>query len=114
MITKQMSIAIHVMTTLARKGSTTGPAIAAELKCSQTYVANIMRKLTESGYIVGFSGYGGGRILNVQANDITLANIVSIFINTDNIDGDAKIVSDLIIHNLNKITLSDFVTRKMV
>jgi Rrf2 family protein len=77
--------------------------ISEQLEIPQNYLSKIMHRLVQEGYLISKRGTNGGFILAKEVNSITLNEIVSLFMNLDQIDacflGESKCDGSCGLHN---------------
>lgn len=86
--------------------------LSEQLDIPQNYLSKIMHRLVQEGYLISKRGTNGGFLLAKDANKITIKDIVSLFMNIEQIDqcflGEIKCNGSCGLHNQWKPIMGEF------
>ncbi len=71
----QFSIAVHLLTSIAKVGATSSKELAHSVNTSSIYLKRILAKLSKAGLIQTSAGRSGGCDLSRPANKISLLDV---------------------------------------
>lgn len=60
--------------------------LSEQLEIPRNYLSKIMNRLVQAGYLTSKRGTNGGFLLAKKANEVTIEDIVSLFMNVDHFD----------------------------
>ena len=78
LLKREESYAVHALLNIAENPGTNAAEIAKQLKMPPAFVAKVLRKLVEVGFIESKMGRSGGVTLKVRLEDISLLNAIEV------------------------------------
>jgi Rrf2 family protein len=82
LLKREESYAVHALLNIAENPGTNAAEIAQRLKLPSAFIAKVLRKLVEVGFIESKMGRSGGVTLKVKLEDISLLNAIEVMSGT--------------------------------
>lgn len=76
LLKREESYAVHALLNIAENPGTNAAKIAKQLKMPAAFVAKVLRKLVEVGFIESKMGRSGGVTLKVRLETLSLLNVI--------------------------------------
>lgn len=76
LLKREESYAVHALLNIAENPGTNAAEIAKQLKMPAAFVAKVLRKLVEVGFIESKMGRSGGVTLKVRLESLSLLNVI--------------------------------------
>jgi Rrf2 family protein len=76
LLKREESYAVHALLNIAENPGTSAAEIAKRLKLPPAFIAKVLRKLVEVGFIESRTGRSGGVTLKVRLESVSLLNVI--------------------------------------
>ena len=76
LLRREESYAIHALINIAENPGTSAAVIAEQLQIPYPFLAKVLRRLVEVGFIESQKGRGGGVTLKVEPRNLTLLDVI--------------------------------------
>ncbi|UCH27700.1 MAG: Rrf2 family transcriptional regulator [Trueperaceae bacterium] len=76
LLKREESYAVHALLNIAENPGTTAAEISSQLEMPAAFMAKVLRKLVNAGFIESKMGRGGGVVLRVEPEEVTLLDVI--------------------------------------